>query len=135
MAFSLTRRGFFSGALLATPLARFFENLSISDSKDSRTKSAFEMRYQAALRQSKRPISLMVANGDEANLPNHIASFAKGLSQNQYGEVESRSYDALLAALKSQKHEDFERVPRGGGRRLNDPQAAFSFHPEGGDPQ
>ena len=76
----------------------------------------------------------MVSNGDENNLPNRIACFAKGLPQNQFGEVESGAYDALLVAVKSGKHADFERIPRGGGRKLNNPQAAFTFHLEGGDP-
>jgi hypothetical protein len=56
------------------------------------------------------------------------------LPQNQYGEVQPAAYEALLAAIKSCNYVAFERLPRGGGRRLSNPQSAFSFHLEGGDP-
>jgi len=76
----------------------------------------------------------MVANGDEESIPNHILCFAKGLPQNQFGEVEPTAYAKLLKAIRSGKHAEFEDIPRGGGRRLSNPQAAFTFHFEGGDP-
>jgi hypothetical protein len=76
----------------------------------------------------------MTSNGEENSLPNRIACFAKGLPQNEFGEVRASAYEALLAAMKSGKHSDFEQIPRGGGRKLSNPQAAFTFQLEGGDP-
>ncbi len=130
---SFTRRGFLGGALVAVPLARLSAFTS-AIVKNSRAQAAFELRKQAALAQSERPVAAMLANGDEDSLPKRIACFAKGLQQNQFGEVDAAAYNALLAAIKSQKFFDFERLPRGGGRRLNNPQSAFAFHMEGGDP-
>jgi hypothetical protein len=134
-----TRRGFLAGTLLAAPLARSLnpftpETAESSSMLDSRGEAAFNLRKQAALAQSKRPTAAMISNGDENSLPNRIACFAKGLQQNQFGEVTPAAYDALLAAIKSGKHSDFERLPRGGGRRLSNPQSAYTFHLEGGDP-
>jgi len=77
----------------------------------------------------------MKSNGDEDGLPGRIGCYAKGLPQNRYGEVEPRAYESLLAAVKSGKFEDFERIPRSGGRRQSNPQSGFAFAMEGGDPQ
>src|SRR5271157_1444952 len=131
---SFTRRNFLAGAIVAAPLARSLSALTPEILKDSRAQTAFELRKQAALTQSERRGATMIANGDENSLPSRIACFAKGLHQDQFGEVNPVAYDALLAAIKSGKHSDFERLPRGGGRRLNNPQSAFTFHLEGGDP-
>jgi hypothetical protein len=76
----------------------------------------------------------MRANGDQDSVPAGLACYRKGLPRNQSGDVEPATYEALLVALRSQDHSDFERIPRGGGRKLNDPQAAFAFQIEGGDP-
>src|SRR5271169_1683639 len=136
---SFTRRSFLAGTLVAAPLARSLSALTseIAESsgiQDARAKAAFEKRKQAALTQSKRPIAAMISNGDENSLPNRIACYSKGLLQNQFGEVNPAAYNALRAALESGKFSDFERLPRGGGRRLNNPQSAYTFHLEGGDP-
>ena len=136
---ALTRRGFLAGTLAAAPLARSLSILTPETAKDSGTlnlrgQAAFDLRKKAALRQRERAMAAMIGNGDEDALPNRIACFAKGLPQNQFGEVSPAAYDALLAAIKSGKHSDFERIPRGGGRKLSNPQSAFTFHLEGGDP-
>jgi len=91
------------------------------------------LRQRAAVIQSKRPTVLSTANGDETALPNWIGCFAKGLPQNQFGEVASSAYRALLAAVESGRPADFERIPKGAGRKLSNPQAAFTYHLEGGD--
>lgn len=141
---SFTRRSFLAGTLATAPLARglglaapgFFttESEKNSGAPNERAKAAFELRKQAAITQSERPIAPMIANGDEESLPDRIACFAKGLQQSQFGEVDPGAYNALLAAIKSGKNSDFEQLPRGGGRRLNNPQSAYTFHLEGGDP-
>lgn len=134
MSYQFSRRRLFGGALAIAPLARGLRILTLEESPSSRSNTAFELRKRVALQQSKRSVASMLANGDETSLPDRIGCFTKGLPQNRFGEVEPGAYDALLAAIKSGKHADFERVPRGGGRKLNNPQSAFTFHLEGGDP-
>src|SRR5215831_13334438 len=133
MSQPFNRRKFFGGALAVAPLARGLR-LPFEESLNPRIDAALKLRERVALQQSKRPVASMTANSDETSLPDWIACFTKGLPHNRIGEVEPAAYAALLAAIKSGKHADFERVPRGGGRKLNNPQAAFSFHLEGGDP-
>jgi hypothetical protein len=131
----LTRRKFFAGALAALPFPKLATEAVGAETKNPRLQAAFEIRNLAAAAQSARPIASMKSNGDEDNLPDRIGCYTKGLPQNRFGEVEPKAYNALLEAIKSGKFEDFERIPRAGGRRLNDPQSGFAFHMEGGDPQ
>ena len=104
------------------------------DRRSSRAQSAFEIREAAALTQTRQQEAVSVANSDENSFPDYIASFSKGLPKNQYGEVVPLAYDALLTAIQSGRPADFERIPKGAGRKLSNPQASFSFHLEGGDP-
>ena len=134
MAPPLNRREFFAGALAAAPLVKALGVTRAEAVDTPRSQAALDLRKRSAVEQSKRPIASMKANGDEDVLPNRIACFAKGLPRGQFGNVDLTAYDALLSALKSGHPADFEHIPRGGGRRLNNPQAAFTFHLEGGDP-
>lgn len=134
MAGNFSRRELFAGAVGVAPLVRFLNLFTTQAVTNSRARTALDLRTSAALSQSRRRLASMITNGDENSLPNRIGCFAKGLPQNRFGEVERGAYDALLTAIKSDKHSDFERIPRGGGRKLNNPQAAFTFHLEGGDP-
>lgn len=103
-----------------------------SDKKD-RSQVALEIRNIAAAAQSKRPAAAMKSNGEEDSLPDRIACFTKGLPQNRYGEVVPAAYQALLSAMASGKFSSFEAIPRAGGRRLSNPQSAFTYQLEGGD--
>jgi hypothetical protein len=129
----MTRRNVITGALLVSPLARSLAGLSPASSGDSRSQSALQLHQHAAVIQSKRPIVLPATNSDETSLPNWIGCFAKGLPQNQFGEVAPTAYRALLDAVNSGRDADFERIPKGAGRKLSNPEAAFTFHLEGGD--
>lgn len=75
----------------------------------------------------------MTSNGDETAIPNFVGCFVKGLPQNQFGEVEPEAFQALLKAIESGRHGDFEHIPKGGGRKLSNPEAAFAFSTEGAD--
>ena len=66
---SFTRRGFLAGTLVAMPLARSLSAFTPEIAKNSRTQAAFELRKQAALTQSERPIAAMIANGDDELIP------------------------------------------------------------------
>jgi len=140
MSIHASRREFIAGALASVPLHGLVAEsnapspLNSSTPLDSRLASALDRRTQAALLQSRRSIASAVTNGDEDSLPARIGSFAKGLPQNRYGEVLPSAYDALLTALKSGQPKAFERLPRSGGRKLSNPQSAFAYHLEGGDP-
>lgn len=134
MSDSLSRRRLFAGALMAAPVARALNVRGTETSAPTRSQVALEKRSCAALLQSKRPMAAMQTNGDETAVPNLAACYAKGFPQNQFGEVQPVAYKALLAAIKSGKHADFERIPRSAGRKLNNPESALTFHLEGGDP-
>src|ERR1700739_2710388 len=131
---SFNRRKFFASALITAPLAKSLPAFIPDITEDPRARAALELRRKSAFDQGRRPRASMIANGDEDSLPGRIACFAKGLPQGRFGQVEPAAYEALLSAIQSRRHADFERIPRGGGRRLNNPQAAFAFHLEGGDP-
>jgi membrane-associated phospholipid phosphatase len=133
MSRAITRRGLVTGACIASPLARALGAGSSEEESPTRLGSALRLRQRAAALQNARPLAPIPANGDETNFPDRIGCFAKGLSQNDFGEVRPAAYDALLAALKSGKYAAFDRVPRAGGRKLSNPVAAFAFHLEGGD--
>jgi hypothetical protein len=139
MVSHLNRRNFIAGAIAAAPLTGSLHALAPDDAPtaqaagNTRLQAASDLRQRAALAQSRRPLASMKSNGEEDSLPSRIACYAKGLPQNQYGEVDPKAYDALLMAMRSGKFADFERIPRAGGRKLSNPQSAFTFHLEGGD--
>lgn len=139
MLFPLSRRKFFGGIFATLSLPRFLGASPLGDSliseaaRTGRSQKALHVRTQAALKQSSRPQASGRSNGDEDSLPSRIGCYTKGLHQNQYGEVEPAAYDALLIAIRSGKFKDFERIPRGGGRKLSNPQSGFAYHMEGGD--
>src|SRR5579872_4944070 len=126
MARFINRRDLFAGALGATPLARFLSGFApeTEPNRPARIQAALDLRTQAALTQSKRALASTPSNGEEQSLPGKIACFTKGLPHNSYGEVEPAAYDAMLSALQSARFADFEKIPRSGGRKLNNPQAA-----------
>lgn len=130
----LSRRKFFAGALAAIPLPKSVTLASAGSALSPRAQAAFETRRLAAVAQSTRPVASMKSNGDEDALPVRSGCFTKGLPQNRFGEVDPKAYDALLAAARSGAFSEFEHIPRGGGRRLSNPQSGFAFQMEGGDP-
>ena len=104
-----------------------------------RQESALIIRKQAAKIAFDRGVTAQVCNGeeqeyqDENGYPNFIANFSKGLVHNYLGEVDPNAYYAFLTALKSGKNADFEAIPRGGSRKLINPQAGLAFDLEGPD--
>jgi hypothetical protein len=83
----------------------------------------FAVRRDAAIAQRDRPDQTSTSNGDEQLYPNRIASFYKGLPQNQLGEVDLNAYSAMLRALNSGLGSDFEAIPLEGTVKLANPQA------------
>jgi len=129
-----TRRNILAGALLAIPFSHYLSGLDPEPKSDERAESALQLRQRRAQAQSNVPADVSTPNTDEIKIPNWTACFTKGLPQNRFGEVEPSAYRSLLAAVGSGMHNDFEKIPKGVGRKLNNPEAAFTFHLEGGDP-
>src|SRR5271165_6495459 len=128
-----TRRSILAGAFLAIPFGRYLYGLNSESGSNRRTQSVLQLRQQRALVQSNGAIALSASNSDETTLPDWIACFTKGLPQNRFGEVDARAYSSLLTAVNSGRPVDFEHIPKGAGRKLSNPQAAFTFHLEGAD--
>ena len=103
-----------------------------------RRNRAFHFRSTAALAQKHLPLATHLNNGDEDRYPTRIGNFSKGLPHNELGEVDPGAYDQFLAALRSEKPEDFEAIPLGCAnpaqqRKLTNPQAGLAFDLEGVD--
>ncbi len=81
------------------------------------------------------PRAVQRANGDEDRYPNRIASFTKGLPQDELGEVDAAAYNSVLNALESGLPGDFERIVMGGTRPLANPQAGLASTLSGPDPE
>src|SRR5882724_1796747 len=62
-------------------------------------------------------------NGDESLYANKIANYSKGLPHNNDGTVDLDAYEAMVRALNSGRPADFDTIPRGGDRKLTNPQA------------
>ena len=99
----------------------------------ARRERAYQIRFQAAKTQRKKPLVLHATNGDEARYPNRIGNFTKGLPHNSFGEVEADSYNGLLKAALSDDPADFEAIRTSGGRRLTNPQGGCAFDLQGTD--
>src|SRR5438045_1693732 len=69
---------------------------------------AYRRRHDAALAHSNLPFPTFPTNGDEDAYPTKIASYTKGLPHTELGEVDLRSYTALLNALTVGQHAAFE---------------------------
>lgn len=99
----------------------------------TRAGNALILRQVAAEVEGGRSPAGAITNNDEELYPNKIASFSKGLPHSQLGEVDLISYRSLLTALSSQKHSDAENILIGNGRKLVNPEGAFTYDLEGGD--
>jgi hypothetical protein len=101
----------------------------------ARRERMYQIRTDAAKLNRDMPEAVHQSNGDETRYANHIGNFSKGLDHNAFGEVDVDSYADLLHALSTGRPEDFEAIPKGGGRRFINPQAGLSFDLEGVDAQ
>lgn len=100
-----------------------------------RRNQARKLREDAAKLAFNRPTSEHLNNQEEADFPNFIASYSKGLSHNYLGEVDPKAYQALLNALRSGKAEDLKAIPLAGQRQLSEPLLGLAFDLEGPDAQ
>jgi len=98
-----------------------------------RRSAARRVRLAAAELSLDSPTS-STANGDETEIASYAAMYSKGLPHNALGEVDVRSYEAMLRALRSGRAEDFNRIPCAGAVKLANPQAALGYNLVGPDP-
>lgn len=101
--------------------------------KVTRQAEVLTTREAAALFQSAVDNGTQTNNGDEGLYADYRASFTKALPHNNFGKVDTNAYDALLHALGTAEHSDFEAIPLGGTRKLANPQAAFRLEMVGLD--
>lgn len=99
----------------------------------ARRERAYQIRYQAAKANRRKPLVVHGTNGDEDRYPNRIGNFSKGLPHNAFGEVDADSYAALVKAAKTDDPADFEAIRTSGGRRLTNPQGGCAFDLQGLD--
>lgn len=81
-----------------------------------RRRASLEYRRHCATLAARRnrPLTVPVANGEETAHPHYIASFSKGLPHDALGHVDPAAYAALLAAARSGRPADFEKIPMAG---------------------
>lgn len=99
----------------------------------ARREKAYQIRYQAAKAQRRKPMVLHTTNGDEDRYPNRIGNYSKGLPHNAFGEVDLDAYASLVKAAKTDDPADFEAIRTSGGRRLTHPQGGCAFDLQGSD--
>lgn len=126
--FLLQVGGLAGGAAVSNPNLR-----APLPAESTRAGNALILREVAAEVEGARPPASTTTNGDEELYPNKIASFSKGLQHSELGEVNPISYQSLLTALSTQKHSDAENILIGNGRKLVNPEGAFTYDMEGGD--
>jgi len=100
---------------------------------DDRLKESYELRVDAAKLELEQGAVPHPANGDEAQFPNGIASFTKGLPHDQLGETDVRIYQDYLTALGAGSQAALDALVLGGKVPLVNPLAGLAFDLEGAD--
>lgn len=131
----LSRRDLLGGgAILASGSLALAKGSGADPSRARRAERAYAMRMAAARFENDAKTSPSIANGDEKELPSYVLMYSKGLPHNALGEATPGAYEALLRALGTGRHDDFERVPRAGPIKLTNPQGGLACNLIGPDP-
>src|SRR4029077_10406755 len=132
---SLSRRSFLGRAAASTAVVGAArpglaslrsENAEGQIAEPARRDRAFQIRYNAAVRERNVQIPPQINNGDEARYATFIGNFSQGLPHNSIGEVAPTAYQALLTAVTSGKAADFANIPLGGNVKLAGPQGGLA---------
>ena len=102
-------------------------------SPGERAETSFDIRLRAAEFERERALPLHKNNGDEANFPDRIGNYSKGLPHDKFGVVNPGAYAKLMTAVTSGQPGDFQKIPLGGSVRFVNPQAGLAFDLEGAD--
>ncbi|MBV8137445.1 MAG: vanadium-dependent haloperoxidase, partial [Deltaproteobacteria bacterium] len=101
--------------------------------KEDRLRESYDIRVDAAKLELEQGAVPHPANGDEAQFPNGIANFTKGLAHDQLGETSARTYQNYLAALGAGSQAALDALVLGGKVPLTNPLAGLAFDLEGAD--
>ena len=134
---NVTRRGFL-GAAAGTGAALAAEGPSTqrdASSSAERTRQAYHIRVDVARLERDAFHADQTPNTDEAQFPNRIGNYSKGLPHNALGEVDLNAYEIFRAAVTgSCRQSDIEKVPMGSpDRKLVNPCSAIAFDLQGAD--
>src|SRR5262249_36054573 len=86
-----------------------------------RLTESYDIRVDAAKRELEQGAVPHPANGDEAQFPNGIANFTKGLPHDQLGETSARTYQDYLDALGAGSQVALDALTLGGKVPLSNP--------------
>ena len=100
---------------------------------DDRLGESYDFRVDAAKLELEQGAVPHPANGDEAQFPNGIANFTKGLPHDHLGETDVRIYQDYLTALGAGSQAALEELTLGGKVPLANPLAGLAFDLEGAD--
>lgn len=95
--------------------------IATAEADEAFRRHAYETRLAAARKSFEQPVLPHPVNGDEDRYPNRIGSDTRGLPHNERGEVDPAAFQAALAAYRSGRPEDFEKIPLGGTRKQLNP--------------
>ena len=143
---SVSRRGFFSraavlaaasatGASVARAAAtKDVLTRALADADSTRRGRALTARLLAAKAVLDLPSTVAHPVNSDENLPGFPGNFAKALPHTLSGSVDPAAYAALRKACISGAEADFALIPLGGTVKLANPEAAWAFSLEAGDP-
>jgi hypothetical protein len=98
-----------------------------------RQAASFNLRVAQATIQDNLPLVSHPDNGDEELYADKGATFTKCLPHDNFGRVDLNAYASLINALSTGNPSDFDAIPLGGTRTLNNPQAGLAYDLEGTD--
>jgi hypothetical protein len=100
---------------------------------NERALEAFDLRFSRAKIQAEVPIPAHATNGDEERYPDKIGTYTKCILQDAPALVNIPAYKVFRHATRTGEFSDYEKVPLGGTRTLNGPEASYAYAFEGTD--
>ncbi|MBV8895914.1 MAG: vanadium-dependent haloperoxidase [Acidobacteriaceae bacterium] len=92
-----------------------------------RIAEALRLRLGMAEQDARLGPGVAVSNGDEALYSDRGATYTKALPHDSYGRVDPAAFSSLVAALRSCRPSEFQRIQMGGTRTLTDPQGGLCY--------
>lgn len=127
----------------AAPLLRFDANAWAAENSpgqrvgerapEDRLTESYDLRVDAAKLELEQGALRHPVNGDEAQFPNGIANFTKGLPHDPLGETDVATYQDYLSALGAGSQGALDALLLGGKVPLTNPLAGLAFDLEGAD--
>ena len=105
----------------------------VERAQDDRLRESYDLRVDAAKLELEQGTVPHPANGDEAQFPNGIANFTKGLAHDPLGQTDVATYKDYLTALGAGSQAALDALVLGGKAPLVNPLAGLAFDLEGAD--